>query len=154
MASYATYDELATATGERRLLDMAPSNSQESPEDFFIGQLAAASGFMDSYLGSRYTVPVDSTGNENLAAMLAHCCIVHTLFSLAPGLTDIPDGVQKAHSQCMTWLKDVSSGKAELPGITSEEAIFAIVGDSAPLLPESTFRFSRDLETIFSRARR
>ena len=135
--SYATYEQLTAAFGEKRVLDALAKTTQEDPEDHLERKLEAASGFMDSYFALKYTVPIDTTGNVSLAAMLAECACICALGMLSPGYTQRPEGLKEAFADCKEWLKKVAEGDAILPGLDRETGAFGVVGTDDPLITKT-----------------
>ena len=132
--AYATYEQMTAAFGEERVLRALAKTTQEDPESHLERKLEAASGFMDSYLARRYTVPLDTTGNQPLEDMLAECSIICALGMLSPGYTQRPEGLKEAFADCKQWLKDIANGDALLPGATKLDGSFGVVGSYDPLI--------------------
>jgi phage gp36-like protein len=74
--------------------------------------LAAASQEADSYLATRYAVPITA---DPLPKHLVEVVCDITCYRLYAGAAD--DEVQHRYAQAIQWLKDVSAGKALLPGV-------------------------------------
>lgn len=75
------------------------------------GACDAASQEADSYLATRYAVPLSVPAPEHLVQ--AVCDIAR--YRLYAGAADTE--VQNRYTQAVAWLKDVSAGRALLPGV-------------------------------------
>lgn len=96
------------------------------------GALDAASQEADSYLATRYAVPVTATPlPEHLVQ--AVCDIAR--YRLYAGAAD--QEVQNRYDQAVSWLKDVSAGRALLPGVPLD------AGDGAAVPGQSPVRFGQ-----------
>lgn len=73
-------------------------------------------GFVNSYLATKYSVPVDVSGDSALAAFLKNKTVDLAVYHLAsrPG-AEIPDQLQRVYDNVTAWLKDFADGDAELP---------------------------------------
>ena len=145
--SYATYEQMTSAFGEKRVLRALSETTQEDPEVHLERKLEAASGFMDSYFARRYTIPIDTSESVSLAAMLAECAIICALGMLSPGYTQRSEGLKEAYADCKEWLKRVSDGDAVLLDATELDSSFGVVGDSAALISQ-TFHENNRLQWL------
>jgi phage gp36-like protein len=74
-------------------------------------KIDAAESLADSYLRARYTVPVASPPSQLIEAVA-----VIAARSLYRG--PAPEHVRTCREDAVAWLRDVSTGKAALPGIS------------------------------------
>lgn len=73
--------------------------------------------FIDSRISSRYPVPLS---DSNARATPVHiCCMALVRAALADDATNLAEQVATERDYWRTWLRDVSNGKALLPGITA-----------------------------------
>lgn len=84
--------------------------------------LSAASGRMDSYLGTRYAVPLTTYGDE-----VRECACVLAAYAIVQRRGFNPDNawetaLQERRKEALEWLRDIASGKASVPGITESES--------------------------------
>lgn len=88
--------------------------------------LTAASEEADSYLATRYAVPLSVPPPEHLVQ--ATCDIAR--YRLYAGAAD--QEVQNRYEQAVAWLKDVSAGRALLPGVPLSAGDGALVPGQSP----------------------
>lgn len=93
--------------------------------------LQAASEEADSYLATRYAVPLAVPPPEHLVQ--AVCDIAR--YRLYAGAAD--QEVQNRYAQAVAWLKDVSAGRALLPGVPLD------AGEGADVPGQSPVRFGQ-----------
>ena len=141
--AYASYDELKSAYGETRVFQAFAESTQETPQPYFERKLEGAAGLMDSYIGRVYTVPVDTTGNARLAALLSSINICVALFQMTTGTVALPESIHTRYKSCMEWLRMVADGDVVLPGGVIDYEIFGVVGDAVPLIESEIFENDR-----------
>lgn len=141
--AYATLDQLKAAYGEERLLQLAPENGTETPDEFLTRVLESGSAFMDSYFAVRYTVPIVPGTNVGLESLLVHLNCVCALWQLPIGVVDLPEGAKQAISWAKEWCEGVTKGTIRLPGQDSLDGTFAMVGDCPPLIPNEIHEENR-----------
>ena len=71
---------------------------------------------INSYVGMRYHVPVDVSGDTGLAAFLLSMTLNLAVFNLAarPG-SEVPETIQRARDNETVWLEAVAVGNVVLP---------------------------------------
>ncbi|HET7300109.1 MAG TPA: DUF1320 domain-containing protein [Oleiagrimonas sp.] len=89
--------------------------------------LTAASEEADSYLATRYAVPI--TANPLPEHLVEVVCDI-ARYRLYAG--DAYDEVQTRYEQAVKWLKDVSAGRALLPGVPNDGGDGAAVAGQSP----------------------
>lgn len=92
------------------------------------GAIEAASEEADTYLATRYAVPLQTPYPEHLVQ--AVCDIAR--YRLYAGAAD--QEVQNRYAQSVGWLKDVSAGRALLPGVALDAGVGADVPGQSPVL--------------------
>lgn len=82
-----------------------------------VSAIAEADATIDSYIDSRYALPLESTPHQikNASANLALCNLYFRRREL-----DVPDGIERREKKWLSWLKDVQAGKASIPDLTEE----------------------------------
>lgn len=110
MATYCTKEELGRYGINREALE----KTSETDQDKAIG---AASGIIDSYLRSRFTLPLVAFGED----IRMHCAAIAVYILLRtrgynPAEPD-DDMVQTGYDQAIAWLKDVAANRAT-PDVT------------------------------------
>lgn len=101
--SYATADDYASRYTQREAT--ALSSQGRSIDD----ALATASAFVDTYLATRYVVPLSSTPPDVVSATLS--IARYELYADAA-----TDRIGEAYSSAIAYLKDVAAGRAIIAG--------------------------------------
>jgi|Deesub1362B_J571_1020462.scaffolds.fasta_scaffold00591_26 phage gp36-like protein len=89
-----------------------------------------ASALIDSYIGVRYTLPL-----ESIPLILKKICKDITIYELYQqrvsenAISEVPEGVRKRYEQAVAFLKDIASGNATLKGV--DEQGQAVTDESA-----------------------
>ena len=114
---YATVDDLKALIGERELIQLTDRSTPPADAidlDVANGALQAASDTVDSYVAAAYALPLASTPSmlKDLAVDLAR----HRLYA-----GKASDEVQARYDEAMKRLRDISSGKAKIPGAEGQD---------------------------------
>lgn len=106
---YCTSAQLITRFGEQELIQLTDRDGSGVIDDTVLAQaIGEASSEIDSYLRSRYPLPLLSTTNE--LARVAGDMARYRLYD--DRMIDI---VETRYKQAVDWLKAISSGRASLP---------------------------------------
>ena len=112
--SYATQADLETAFGVDELVQLTDRASPPAgtvDATVLARALDAADGEIDSYLASRYALPLAST-----PSILRDCAVDLARYRLHD--RGVPEIVEANYKARIAWLRDVSSGRASLGAIT------------------------------------
>ena len=112
-ATNADVEERLGSTLYVQLTDDAGTGSAD--EDKVTESRQAAEAEIDSYVGRRYAVPVDTTGQDELTAMLKSVTLdlaEHRLHARRP---PIPEAIRQKRTWAVQWLGRVASGEVVLP---------------------------------------
>lgn len=126
--TYAVQADMVTALGEDELIqltDRADPPVGAIDTGVLTRALEAADGEIDSYLASRYTLPLAS-----VPVILRDCAIDIARYRLHD--RGVPDRVKDAYKDRIAWLRDVAAGRASV-GLAPE----SLTPNSAGL-PEMT----------------
>ncbi|MBK8268023.1 MAG: DUF1320 domain-containing protein [Planctomycetes bacterium] len=74
-----------------------------------------AEGEANSYLATRYTVPVDVTSSPEVAAVLTSFVLDIAVYRLHRRKPPVPPDVVRAYAEAVTWLGRVASAVVQLP---------------------------------------
>jgi len=106
--SYATLTDLETRFGSEEINQLSDRDDDGSNDvDVVEGALSEASSEIDSYLGSKYAIPIASPSDN----LIRTCCDI-ARFRLHKDMAT--DEVEFRYKQSITWLKDLSAGRAVL----------------------------------------
>ena len=87
--------------------------------DYTLSLIAQSSRLLDSYIGSRYVVPL--TAAAALSTILPHAVNMARWMLLERRFAGRYDteGARYLYEQAINWAKDVRDGKSDLPGATT-----------------------------------
>lgn len=107
-----------------------------------------AEGEVDSYLARRWDVPVDVSGDTQLAAVLKRKTLDIGQYFLIARSDHVTEAAQKVYDGALAWLKDVAKGVAYLPGAsppssTAASSPVVVYGDNDASSSSSERIFTR-----------
>jgi len=106
--AYITQAELEAAYGANKIADAADRDADGAADAAIVAAaISRATGVIDSYLRSRFTLPLVSTPDlvREIALALAR-------YFLSTG--ESSDRVETDYKQAISWLKDVRDGKMDI----------------------------------------
>jgi phage gp36-like protein len=91
-----------------------------------------AEGEANSYLATRYQVPVNVSGHPEVAAVLRAFVLDLAAYRLHNRRPPVPEDIVRRHDEAVTWLARVASGLVQLPAAAAlpENPTLGIVGES------------------------
>lgn len=78
-----------------------------------------AEGEAESYLATRFAVPVDLTGEPQLAAVLRSFVLDIAVYRLHSRRPPIPADIVRRREEAVAWLARVASGTVQLPALSA-----------------------------------
>ena len=137
---YATVDQLVRQFGQREVIALSDrENTGEMDETVLGDALDNASSEIDSYLASRYAMPLNP-----VPKMLSSLCGDIARYRLCSGETRMTEEIEKRYKAATDFLKQVASGVAVLGTSAAGEAVPQ---------PESSIEFSSGV-LVFGRQAR
>lgn len=110
MAAYALIADINTIHGSDLLLRIADRDGNETVDTDAVNlALESASSEIDSYIGTRYDVPLPTP-----TQMVKQVCIDIAVYRLALSATALTDEMRKRYEDATAWLKAVSKGEAAI----------------------------------------
>lgn len=110
---YATIQDMLNAFGDEEVIALTDrENTGEVDEAVALEALERASSEADSYLSVRYRVPVVVVDKVLIDAV---CQIAR--YRLTGGPANETDPIQARYSEAVAWLRRISKGEANLPGM-------------------------------------
>lgn len=129
---YCTSAQLTTRFGEQELIQLTDRDGSGVIDDAVLAQaIGEASSEIDSYLRSRYPLPLRSTTSE--LARVAGDIARYRLYD--DRMIDI---VETRYKQAVDWLKAISSGRASLPTDVIEVADTASLSSGISVVTPTT----------------
>lgn len=126
--AYSTYIDIQKLISAETLLQLCDDDDVGSivvspPNTAYnniVEAIEQADAIIDSYLDSRYVVPITvaiPVQVKNASANLALCHLYDRRREL-----DVPEGIERRRKQWTDWLKQVQARKASVPGLAEETA--------------------------------
>lgn len=97
------------------LTDDAGTGSVDS--DVVTSARLGAEGEANSYFAARYHVPIDITGESELAAVIRTFVLDLAVYRLHSRKPPVPDDVVRRRQEAINWLIRVADGRAQLPSV-------------------------------------
>lgn len=113
--AYSTKADILNQMSDDELSQLSSEQGDFVDDVVVMAAIADADSVIDSYVGRVYLVPVTPTPPrlKNISALIA----VYNLHSRRSGkLGGINEAVRTSYEDCMSYLKDISTGKAVLDG--------------------------------------
>jgi phage gp36-like protein len=87
----------------------------------------------DSYLATRYAVPVDVSGEPGAASVLRQFVLDLAAYRLHGRRPPVPEDVARRRSEAAVWLAQVVAGQVHLPAALAvrQNAALGIIGEAA-----------------------
>jgi len=121
---------------EYKVLGLPADALEEVTDAELDTHLQAVSGMIDSYLESRYTLPLTNTPDA-----LKRCCSClaswHILLWRGYNPETFDTGYKEAHDACIAWLEGVRDGRNSVPGAEDQTPT---VDEGAPIVSSADLR--------------
>lgn len=118
--SYVSTNDVQERLGDGLYVQLTDDTGSGSADlDKVNEAIQGADGETNSYLGLRYAVPVDLTGQTMISEVLKSFVldlVEHRLHSRRP---PVPEDIRRKRSEALTWLRRVSEGEIVLPSATT-----------------------------------
>jgi phage gp36-like protein len=109
---YATRQNIVDRYGAAALTVAADRDSDGAEDAGVVDQaLTDASELIDSYLASKYTLPLPL---PNAPAVLTQMAVDIAFYKLCQGAAALTDEIKDRNTQALRWLRDVADGRAAL----------------------------------------
>ena len=141
--SYATVEDIINRYGENFLYTIADRDNDDTLDTTAVDSaLSDASGLMNSYLSTRYTLPL-----VDFPDLLKRLCTDIAVYWLAEDGGGTTEEKRQRYEDALQWLGRIANGKAELNIIDSDDESDTPAGTVASdgvLIQSNTRLFSRD----------
>ena len=108
--SYCTLSDIQTRTGSDQLLALADHDGDGSPDQAVVDRaIDDAESLINSYLGARYSVPLDDTPDSIRA-----CAVSLAVYFLQLGRDSVTPDVRADYESQLGWLEEVARGQVSL----------------------------------------
>jgi phage gp36-like protein len=117
--SYATNADIEERLGTATYIELTDdTNSGVADEDKVTEARTAAEAEIDSYLGRRYAVPTDISGQPSLAAILKKLTLDLAEYRLRARRLPVAEDVRLLRDAAVLWLSRLAKGEVTLPSTT------------------------------------
>lgn len=114
--AYITNDDIQLRIGPAAYVQLTDDTGTGSADTAKVDEARlGAEGEANSYLAARYAVPVDLTGEPQLAATLKSFVLDIAAYRLHTRRPPVPDDIVRRREEAVTWLVRVASGLVQLP---------------------------------------
>lgn len=113
--AHITIADLKKRLADAKLIQLTDFDQKgHADQEIVCAAIAAAGGLVDSYCASRYSLPLTKSGQ------LVDLELTIAVYKLYEGRQVVPDNVRQSYEYAVSFLRDVSTGRASLDqaGIT------------------------------------
>ena len=121
---------------EYKVLGLPADALEEVLDSDILAHLDATAGIIDTYLASRYTLPL-TTSPEALKRCNSCLASWHILLWRGYNPETFDTGYKEAHDECLEWLRKVGSGELTIPGVEDQTPT---IDEGAPGVRSDTLR--------------
>lgn len=108
--AYATQEDIVSRHGDDMLLRIADRDDDDTVDEDAVNlALESASSEIDSYVATRYPVPLASP-----SAMVKQVCVDIAVYRLASSESALTDEMRKRYEDAIKWLQAVAKGDAAI----------------------------------------
>lgn len=124
--SYITNADIELRVGAAAYAQLADDDGDAVADEAVINEVRlSAEAEVNSYLARRYAVPVDVSGDPELAGLLAAVTLDIAEFRLRARRPPVAEDVRRRHEQTLAWLMRIAAGVVQMP------ALAAVAGPTA-----------------------
>lgn len=117
--SYATNSDVEQRMGPASYVQLTDDAGEGAADEVKVtAAREAAEAEINSYVGVRYGVPVDVSGEAEVAAILRSVTVDLVEFRLHSRRPPVPADVAARGASALEWLDRIASGRAVLPSVS------------------------------------
>jgi len=142
--SYITNADIQTRVGSLAYVQLADDNGDGVADVAVVDEIRqAANGEVNAFLARRYAVPIATTSETALAALLKSVTLDLAEHRLRARRPPVPTEATQRRDATIRWLRDVAEGRIDLPSINpltthhTRGAPAAVSGDERTLSREA-----------------
>lgn len=114
--AYITNTDIETRLGTATYLQLTDDDANGTADAARVDEARlGAEGETDSYLATRYAVPLNLSGEPQLAAVIKSFVLDLAVYRLHSRRTPIPADVVRRRDEAVNWLNRVALGYVQLP---------------------------------------
>jgi len=143
--SYITQSELETAYGANEIATLADRDADGLADgDVVTAAIERATGVVDGYLRSRFTLPLTTVPD-----MVRESALAIARYFLAADQAD--DRIEKDYKQALVWLKEIREGQMDV-GLDSADTA-TVASSGGPQFTEGSGAFPSEALEAYGRRR-
>jgi phage gp36-like protein len=132
--SYVTNSEIQSRLGTQAYIQLTDDTGSGSADTAKVDEARlGAEGEVNSYLATRYAVPVNLSGEAEVQAVLKSFVLDLVSYRLHSRRPPVPADIVRRREEAVTWLGRVASGLVQLPS-----ALTVAENASRGILPQTT----------------
>ena len=114
--SYITNDDIEAWLGTETYIELTDDTGSGSADQAKVDEARqGAEGEANSYLATRYEVPVDVSAEVEVGAVLRSFVLDLAAYRLHSRRPPVPEDIVRRREEAVTWLARVASGVVQLP---------------------------------------
>lgn len=118
--SYVTNSEIQSRLGTQAYIQLTDDSGSGSADVAKVDEARlGAEGEVNSYLATRYAVPVDLSAEAEVQAVLKSFVLDLVSYRLHSRRPPVPADIVRRREEAVTWLARVASGIVQLPSATT-----------------------------------
>ncbi|MHC4445640.1 MAG: gp436 family protein [Planctomycetota bacterium] len=133
--SYASNTDVEERLGSTVYVQLTDDGGTGSADEDKVAEaLLGSEGQINSYLGRRYAVPVDTSGHSELAAVLKSVTLDLVEYRLHCRRPPVAEEIHRKKAAAVKWLEGIACGRSvlpassELPGNEAEGVLGEVMG--------------------------
>lgn len=124
--AYATLDQLVSLFGAEEIRALSDRQGTGALDEQVVREaLERASSEVDSYLADRYSTPLSA--EAPIPAVVASITGDIARYRMTGGDIRDSDPIRDRYVRALNWLRDVSDGKASVPGLLPAESVGGVL---------------------------
>ncbi|MCG8405122.1 MAG: DUF1320 domain-containing protein [Phycisphaerales bacterium] len=146
--TYVTNNDVQAWLGTQAYIKLTDDSGSGTADETKVDEARfGAEGEANSYLATRYKVPVDVSSEPEIEAVLRSFLLDLVSYRLHSRRPPVPDDIARRRDEAVTWLSRVSSGMVQLPSALAvqENSALGIVGRAVGPDREMTRKKLKDL---------
>jgi phage gp36-like protein len=132
--AYVTNEDIEAWLGSEAYIALTDDSGTGSADTTKVVEARlGAEGEANSYLSTRYAVPVDVSSEPEIEAVLKSFVVDLVSYRLHSRRPPVPDDVVRRREEAITWLSRVASGVVQLPASVAlkESTVLGTLGEAA-----------------------
>ncbi|HPF37337.1 MAG TPA: DUF1320 domain-containing protein [Phycisphaerae bacterium] len=118
--AYLSNSDIESLLGETATIELTDDSGVGTINaDVVTAARIGAEGEANSYFATRYRVPIDTTGEPDVAAVIRSFTLDLAIYRLHSRKPPIPEDIIRRRQEAITWLTNVAIGRVRLPSVVA-----------------------------------